>query len=86
MRRVVQILRLGAELLFALLTATFLVADGFGLRQVQEPSSDQDVRWVLFAAVAFVVFVALVYWRIIQQHGEIQALRSTQAVLEISAS
>jgi hypothetical protein len=86
MRRVLQILRLGAELLFALLTATFLVADGLGLRQVEEPNSGHGVRWALFAAVAFVVFVVLVYWRIIQQHGEIQALRSTQAVLETSAS
>jgi hypothetical protein len=85
MRRVLQISRLGAELLLVLLTATFLVADGFGLRQVEAPNSDQGVRWALFAAVAFVVFVVLVYWRIFQQHGEIQALRSTQADLEISA-
>jgi hypothetical protein len=83
-RRVLQILRLGAELLFALLTAMFLVADGFGLRQVEEPNSGQGVRWALFAAVAFVIFFGLVYWRIVQQHGEIQALRSTQADLRIS--
>jgi hypothetical protein len=84
MQRVLQMLRLGAELLFMLLTAIFLVADGFGLRQVQAPNSDQGVRWAVFAAVALVVFVVLVYWRIFQQHGEIQALRSTQANLEVS--
>jgi len=67
--------------LFLLLTATFLVLDAVGVRQISGDGKAIDWQWLALAA--FVVFAVQVYWALLKQQNEINNFKNTRAPLEV---
>lgn len=79
--RIWSALRLAGEILFLLLTAAFFVLDARGVPELSGDGWKVDWQWLALATVT--IWAALVYWRVLQQQGEIRRFWRTRAPLEV---